>query len=118
LDLFEKEGDKQVLYKVVDPDTLCGFQNGSIAYKLGENIIADDFDPDPGRECGGGLHLCFKPLHTLKFGKGKILKCLADPADIVIYPNNIEKVRCRMVTPVSVVDIRGKEIVNTNKGDS
>jgi serine/threonine protein phosphatase PrpC len=30
----------------------------------------------------------------------------------------LRKGRCRMVTPVSIVDIRGKEIIDTNKGDS
>ena len=110
LDLFEKENGLQVLYKVVDEKTLCGLQQGGIPYEVGREVVCPDFDPNPERECGGGLHLCLEPSHTLKFGKGKILKCLADPVDIVIYPKSIEKVRCRAVKVVAEVDIRGNEI--------
>jgi hypothetical protein len=47
---------------------------------------------------------------TQLFNEGKILKCLADIKDIVVNPDNLEKVRCRAVTPIAVVDIRGEEI--------
>ena len=115
LDLFEKENGLQVLYKTVDKKTLCGFQQGGIQYEIGKEVVCPDFDPNPERECGGGLHLCLKPAHTFRFVvgkilKGKILKCLADPADIVIYPKSIEKVRCRAVKVVAEVDIHGNEI--------
>ena len=112
LDRFEKENGKQVLYKAVNPETNFSYYNGGIHYKIGEEIIADDFDPNPDRECGGGLHLCFSPKTTKLFtsGRTKILKCLADPVDIAVYSKNIEKVRCRAVIPVAVVDMHGKVI--------
>jgi len=110
LDAFQKENGKQILYKVVDKKTLCGTCQGGIAYEIGKEVVAPDWDKDKNRECGGGLHLCLKPSHTLQFGKGKILKCLADPKDIVVYPGSIEKVRCRAVTVVAEVNIRGEVI--------
>ena len=110
LENFQKENGKLILYKVVKRETLCGFGHGGIPYEIGIEIECDDFDSDPYRGCGGGLHLCLKASHTLKFGTGKILKCLADLEDVVVYPKSLEKVRCRKVIPVAEVDIHGNLI--------
>lgn len=106
----EMEGDKLILFKSVNPDTNCDFKTGRIKYVLGEIVEAPDFDPDINRECGGGLHLSFTAAKTQDFNEGKILKCLVDPMDVVVYHGNIEKVRCRKVLPVAVVDRWGREI--------
>ena len=110
LDRFKKENGKQILYKSVNPKTDCDFYTGNIKYAIGEEVIAPDFDPNPNIECGNGLHLCFNAITTQHFNKGKILKCLVDPEDIVVYSGNIEKVRCRKVVPVAIVDKRGNVI--------
>ena len=110
LDRFKKENEKQILYKSVNPKTDCDYYTGKIKYTIGEEVIAPDFDPNPNIECGNGLHLCFNAITTRRFNKGKILKCLVDPEDIVVYSKNIEKVRCRKVVPVAVVDMKGNLI--------
>ena len=99
-----------VLYKSVDPETLCDFRTGKIKYAIGTDVECPDWDPDPNRECGGGLHLSHTAAKTQDFNRGKILKCLVDPKDVVIYSGSIEKVRCRKVRPIAVVDVQGREI--------
>ena len=106
----EKDGEDIVLYKCVNPETNCDFHSGKIRYEIGAEVVAPDFDPYPDRQCGGGLHLCFSALDTQVYNKGKILKCLVRPEDIVIYPHDISKVRCRAVRPVAVVDVYGNVI--------
>jgi hypothetical protein len=107
--LAKKEDGKIVLYKVVDPESLCGLKKGGIKYEIGKESTAPDWNPDENINCGNGLHLCLTAADTLVFGKGKILKCLADPDDVAVCPESIEKVRCRAVTPVAEVNIRGEE---------
>ena len=117
LNRFAKENGKQILYKAVNPETNKSYHNGGVLYEINKETVAVDFDPNPDRECGGGLHLCFNPITTKLFtsGRTKILKCLADPEDIVIYPGSIEKVRCRAVTPIAVVDFQGRVINESNQ---
>jgi len=110
LEIAEKKKDKVVLYKSVNPDTLRDFYTGTIEYTIGSVVECSDFDPNEDRECGGGLHLAYTARKTQDFNQGKILKCLVDPEDIVVYEKSIEKVRCRKVLPVAVVDINGKPI--------
>jgi hypothetical protein len=110
LEIAEKKKDKVVLYKSVNPDTLRDFYTGTIEYTIGSVVECPDFDPNEDRECGGGLHLSYTARKTQDFNQGKILKCLVDPEDIVVYEKSIEKVRCRKVLPVAVVDINGKPI--------
>jgi len=104
----EREGGKLVLYKCVNPETQCDFHSGKINYKQGEVVECPDWDPDPERQCGGGLHLCLSAAATRNFNQGLILKCLVDPDDVVIFPGNVEKVRCRRVLPVATVDSFGR----------
>ena len=110
LEIAEKKKDKVVLYKSVNPDTLRDFYTGTIEYTIGSVVECPDFDPNEDRECGGGIHLSYTARKTQDFNQGKILKCLVDPEDIVVYEKSIEKVRCRKVLPVAVVDINGKPI--------
>jgi len=96
LSLCEKNSDgRYILYKSVNPETLCDFHTGKVKY---ENIVTcNDFDSNKNRECGGGLHLCHSPEIALSFNVGKVLKCLVHSKDMVIYKKNIAKIRCRKV---------------------
>ncbi len=86
---------KITLYKSVNPDTLCDFYTGKIKYE--GTVTCPDFDPNPARECGGGLHLSPAPELALRYNQGKVLKCEVALKDIVVYGRNIDKVRCRKV---------------------
>jgi len=108
--ITEHEGSDLVLYKSVDPNTFCDFKTGKIKYALGEIVECPDWDPDPNRQCGGGLHLSPTALGTQSFNVGKILKCLVKPEDVVVFNESIDKVRCRAVRPVAVVDRAGRPI--------
>ena len=88
--------NKIILYKSVNPDTLCDFYTGKIKYE--GTVTCPDFDPNPERECGGGLHLSPTPELAMSFNQGKVLKCEVALKDIVVYGHNIDKVRCRKVT--------------------
>ncbi len=87
---------KITLYKSVNPDTLCDFYTGKIKYA--GTVTCPDFDPNPERECGGGLHLSPTPELAMSFNRGKVLKCEVALKDIVVFGRNIDKVRCRKVT--------------------
>jgi len=113
--ITEHQKGKIVLYKSVNPETLCDFHTGKIKYAIGTDVECPDWDPDPNRDCGGGLHLSHTAAKTQDFNRGKILKCLVDPKDVVIYSGSIEKVRCRKVHPIAVVDIHGREIMGGGK---
>jgi hypothetical protein len=87
-----------LLYKSVKED-LTDFFSGRIKY---EGIVrCPDWDPNPNRECGGGLHLSPTPELALWHNEGKILQCLVRPDDFVVYPTNIKKVRCREVEVIN-----------------
>ena len=105
--IADHDGTDLVLYKSVNPKTGCDFKTGKIQYKIGAVVECPDWDPDPGRECGGGLHLCLSAQQTQNFSGGRILKCLVRPEDVIIYESNIDKVRCRAVRPVCVVNAHG-----------
>ena len=88
-----------LLYKSVQKD-LTDFWTGEIKY---EGIVkCPDWDPNPNRECGGGLHLSPTRELALQHNKGVVLRCLVAPNDIVIHPTNITKVRCREVEVVGL----------------
>ena len=89
-------GKKHIyLYKSVNTETGCDFFTGKIKYE--GKVICPDFDPDSTRQCGGGLHLSPTPELALSYNKGKVLKCKVALKDIVVYPTDITKVRCREV---------------------
>ena len=108
--IADHEDGSIVLYKSVNPETMKDFHTGTIEYSLGAAVDCPDWDPDPSRECGGGLHLSPTALGAYQFNTGKLLKCLVDPADIVVFAGSIDKVRCRRVRPVAVVDRGGRVI--------
>jgi hypothetical protein len=95
VNIFELGDKKKVkLYKSVKPNN-TDFYTGKIKYE--GVVVCPDFDPDKNRDCGGGLHLSPTPELTQTFNKGKILECKVDKKDIVVYPYNIQKVRCKKV---------------------
>ena len=105
---LETNDNKIILYKSVNPETLCDFTTNTIKY---EGIVTcPDFDPSNDRECGGGLHLCARPEQALSFNKGLLLKCEVDLKDIVVYSKNIEKVRCKKVKVLGKCNIKGELI--------
>ena len=85
------------LYKSVKDD-FCDHRTGAIKYE--GTVECPDWDPNPGRQCGGGLHLSPTPEMALSYHDGKVLECLAERKDIVVYATDITKVRCRKVTVV------------------
>jgi len=91
-------GKKIKLYKSVNPKTRCDFYTGKVKY---EGIVTcTDFDSDIERQCGGGLHLSPTPQMALQHNDGLVLECMVDIKDIVVYPYDISKVRCRKVTVI------------------
>ena len=84
-----------ILYKSVNPDTLCDFYTGKIKYE--GTVICPDWEDNEQRECGGGLHLSPTPELALFYNKGKVLKCKVNIEDFVVYSQNISKVRCKKV---------------------
>jgi hypothetical protein len=90
------------LYKSVDPATFCDFYTGKIKYE--GIVVCPDFDPNPERECGGGLHLSPTPVLALSYNNGTVLECHVHVDDVVIYGPNISKVRCRKVKVIGPVE--------------
>ena len=87
------------LFKSVKPETLTDNHTGKIKYE--GTVECPDFDPNPDRECGGGLHLSPTPEKALNFHKGTVLECEVALEDIVVYaPDTSSKVRCRKVTVI------------------
>jgi len=84
-----------MLYKSVNPDDNFDFYSGKIKY---EGIVeCPDWDDDMWIECGRGLHLSPTPELALYYNRGKVLKCKVNIKDFVVYPHNINKVRCKKV---------------------
>lgn len=93
---LERSGSGYVLYKSVNPETLCDFQTGKIKYS--GVVVCPDWTPDPSLECGGGLHLSPRPGMALSYHRGKVLRCRVLARDMVLYqPGDFTKVRCRKV---------------------
>ncbi len=92
-----EKNDKEsiILYKSVNPQTKCDFQTGTIKYE--GKVNCPDWDPNPERECGGGLHLSPTKGAALSYHKGKLLKCKVKLKDFVVYSGNGTKVRCKQV---------------------
>jgi hypothetical protein len=95
--LIDKDTIK--LFKSVRPDNFRDFHSNSITYKPGV-VTCPDFDPSKDRECGGGLHLSPLPELALSYNNGTVLVCSVKLKDIVVYPKNITKVRCKKVTVI------------------
>jgi hypothetical protein len=100
----QPENGPIVLYKSVQDD-FTDFHTGKIKY---DGIVeCPDWDPNPDRECGGGLHLSPTPGFALDYNTGKLLRCEVMPEDISVYPYNITKVRCRKVKVIGPCDRKG-----------
>jgi len=98
LDFYELTPTKAgfiTLYKSVNPKTNCDFYTGKIKYK--GTVGCPDWNPDENIQCGNGLHLSATPEDALRYNKGKIIKCRVNIKDIVFYPYDISKVRCKEV---------------------
>jgi len=97
LDIYKDSmtGNSIILYKSVNPDTLCDFYTGKIKYE--GTVTCPGWDDNEQRECGGGLHLSPTPELALSYNKGKVLKCKVNIEDFVVYSKNIMKVRCKTV---------------------
>jgi len=89
-----QKGGEILLYKSVKDDN-TDFYSGKIKY-IGK-VICPDWDDNPNRECGGGLHLSPTPELAKSFNNGKIKKCIVEQKNFVVYPKNIDKVRCKEV---------------------
>jgi hypothetical protein len=96
-EIYKPTDGKITLFKSVNSDGNVDFHTGKIEYKKGTEVLCPDFDPTPQRQCGGGLHLSPTPKLALSYNKGKLLECLVNVEDIVIYGEDITKVRCRKV---------------------
>ena len=89
-----KPDGRILLYKVTRQDG-TDHHSGEIAY-CGK-VTCPDWDPNPERQCGGGLHLSPTEREAKSYHSGKVKKCLVHPDDFVVYPHDITKVRCREV---------------------
>ena len=96
-EIYGTRGKPLTLYKSVKKDGYDHY-TGKIKY---EGIVeCPDFDPNPERQCGGGLHLSPTPDDALRYYDGKVLVCEVARKDIVVYATDVTKVRCRKVTVV------------------
>lgn len=66
-------------------------------------VECPDWNPDPKIQCGNGLHLSPTPQNALAYHNGKVLKCEVAVKDLVVFPSDITKVRCKRVTVVGAV---------------
>ncbi len=98
---LKKKNNCIELFKSVNPETKCDFYTGKIKYADKKTVVCPDFDPNPMRECGGGLHLSPTPELALSFNDGLVKKCRVNIKDIVVYKHNITKVRCKKVYVIS-----------------
>ena len=117
LSIAEHVNDKIVLYKSVNCDTFCDFYTGKIKYEIGKEVECPDWDSNEIFQCGNGLHLSIFPFTAQIYNEGTILRCLVDPDDVVVFPDDITKVRCRKVLPIAIVDKRGNIISENNRNE-
>ena len=109
---LEPEGGMVTLYKGVEEDWSTDHaRRAGISYAPGsEGIEAPDWDPEP--ECGGGLHLCPTPGHTLEFVDARrFVACPVRVEDIVVHPHAAypSKVKVpRIVGPTYEVTLDGE----------
>ena len=99
------------LYKAICADGTGGGGRGT-TYEVGVEVVAPDWDPDPSIECGRGLHLSPSPEQARRYNGSAVavLACRVALADIAVHEACLDKVRCRAVTPVSVVNEREGDV--------
>jgi len=71
-------------------------------------VECPDWDDDTKRQCGGGLHLSPTPELALIYHHGQVLVCKCHVDDLVVYPHDITKVRCRKVTVIDTAKLYGR----------
>jgi hypothetical protein len=91
------------LYKSVNPETECDFYTGKIKYADGETVICPDWNPDKNIQCGGGLHLSPSPSLAKSYNNGLVKKCEVNLKDLVVFPTDITKVRCKKVKVIGKI---------------
>ena len=104
LDIYKDRGDNGsvILYKSVNPKTMCDFYTGKIKY---DGVVkCPDWDDDEERECGRGFHLSPTPSLALSFNQGTVLKCEVAIENFVVFSANITKVRCKKVRVIGVYE--------------
>jgi hypothetical protein len=86
-----------------------------IIYAIDTEVIAPDWDPSPGRECGGGLHLCPTPPCCDQFRKedgDRYVACAVSVEDILVHPTPEypSKIRARSCRVLYECDREGKRV--------
>ena len=95
------DGKSIILYKSVNPETLCDFYTDKIKYE--GVVICPDWNPGKNIQCGNGLHLSPTPEMALSYNQGKVLKCKVAIKDIVVHGTDITKVRCKKIEVIGEV---------------
>jgi len=114
----EIQGDCAVLFKGLDSEFRA--KQNRFLYQPGESQRDPLWDPNPERECGGGLHFSPSPRHTLKFAAGakKFVAVLVPLSTILVHWGGEfpEKVRAPETRGCWEVDINGKRIAAAPAG--
>lgn len=96
-EVFGLEPDEKgnlTCFKARNPETKCDFWTGTIKYE--GHVVCPDWDPDPNRECGGGLHVSPLPGLAQFFSPdGEVVAVRVKPENIVVYASDINKIRVR-----------------------
>jgi hypothetical protein len=104
-----------VVYKALDDDWR-GQRKTDVTYEPGSMPEAPDWDPDPTRECGGGLHACASPRIAKREYHPTATRFVAIPVgldDMVLVGERPNKVRFRNAAgPIVEVDIDGKPVAS------
>ncbi len=105
-------GNKVTLYKRVAAD--YSTQN-EIKYVPGTIVEAPDWDDNPERECGGGLHVCPAPRYCDQFRSGdnfdlyvELEYDLNDPVVVVENPKHPEKIRVKKVKVLRAWSVKNR----------
>ena len=94
---------KVTLYKYVR-DNFKDHYSGTLNYEPGNRVTEPEWDPNPERQCGKGLHLSASLQDARRYNSsGRAIACEVALEDIVIYGPDITKVRCRKVTVINEV---------------
>ena len=90
-----------MLYKALSADLTGGHGHG-VTYEVGATVVAGDWDPATGVQCGGGLHLCAHPAQALAYNSEavSVVECRVALDDVAVYEPDMSKVRCRQVDVV------------------
>ena len=94
---------KTTLFKYVRDDFKDHYSR-TLSYEPGNVVHEPNWDPDPERQCGNGLHLSASLDDARCYNSsGRAIACEVALKDIVIYSPDITKVRCRTVKVINEV---------------